>query len=125
MPRCGQATVTVSPRSRPRHRMPRVRPRREAMRRGSGSLRIRALLVGAVALLVALPVLVLGQASENDTRTRLSAAQAESAAKAVSAVTITVNDRYENVRSALVGLALKPKPEDSLVGLAMQRGDTA
>jgi hypothetical protein len=83
------------------------------------------LLVGAVALFVALPVLVLGQASENDTRARLREAQAESAAGAASSVATTLMDRLETVRDALVGLTLKPRPEESLVSLALQHGDTA
>jgi hypothetical protein len=44
------------------------------------------LLVAAVALFIAMPVLVLGQASESDTRARLAAAQVESAAHAAEVV---------------------------------------
>jgi len=82
------------------------------------------LLVAAVALLVALPVLVLGQASENDTRARLQAAQVESAARAAATVMRTANDRSESIRRSIEALALLPSPESSLIASAVQRGDT-
>ena len=81
------------------------------------------LLVLAVALFVALPVLVLGQASENDTRARLQAAQEESASRAAAAATSAVGVRIGNIRKALEAVALKPSPEDSLISSAVQRGD--
>src|SRR5438552_3295619 len=58
-------------------------------------------LVVAVALFAALPVLVLGQASENDTRARLVAAQVDSAARAADAVKTSSSDRLEAVRQTL------------------------
>jgi signal transduction histidine kinase len=83
------------------------------------------LLVGAVALVVALPVLVLGQASENDTRARLTAAQAESAAHAAEVVSSNFHDRTVLIGDLLATLAVEPRPDVSPIGLAVQRGDLA
>ena len=80
-------------------------------------------LVVAVALFAALPVLVLGQASENDTRARLVAAQVDSAARAADAVKTSSSDRLEAVRQTLAGLAVRPRSETSPIGLAVQRDD--
>jgi signal transduction histidine kinase len=81
------------------------------------------LLVVAVALFVALPVLVLGQASESDTRGRLQAAQIDSAARAADAVKTASSGRLEAVRQTLAAVALTPRVETSPIGLAVQRGD--
>jgi signal transduction histidine kinase len=83
------------------------------------------LLVAAVALLVALPVLVLGQASENDTRARLDAAQSESAAHAADVVAASFNEREHLVQSTVATLAFTPRPDLSPMGLAVQHGDVA
>src|SRR6267143_3673861 len=83
------------------------------------------LVVAAVALFVALPVLILGQASENDTRARLAAAQVESATRAADAVTSNFNDRTQLIRDTLAALALQPRADASPVSLAVQQGDTA
>ncbi len=83
------------------------------------------LVVAAVALFVALPVLILGQASENDTRARFAAAQAESATRAADAVTSNFNDRTQLIRDTLAALAVQPRPDASPLSLAVQQGDTA
>jgi signal transduction histidine kinase len=83
------------------------------------------LLVVAIALLVALPVLVLGQASENDTRARLAAAQVESAAHAAEVVSSTFHDRTVLIGDMLAALAVEPRPDASPIGLAVQQGDVA
>ena len=83
------------------------------------------LLVGGVALFIALPVLVLGQTSENETRARLQATQVESAARTADAVAGNFNDRLELIRTTLVALAQAPRPDASPIGLAVQRGDVA
>ena len=81
------------------------------------------LLVAAVALLVALPVLVLGQASENDTRARLAAAQADSAAHAADVVAASFNEREHLLQGTVATLAYKPRPDISPFGLAVQHAD--
>ena len=83
------------------------------------------LVVAAVAVFIALPVLVLGQASENDTRARLAAAQLESASRAADAVSSNFNDRTQLIRDTLAALALQPRTDTSPVSLAVQQGDTA
>ncbi len=82
-------------------------------------------LVAIVALVVAAPVLVLGQASEDETRARLKAAQVESAAKTVQVVARGYSDRLSLIRNTLAALALSPRPATSAFGLAVQRGDVA
>ncbi len=83
------------------------------------------LLVATVALFLALPVLVLGQASENDTRERLTAAQLESAARAAEAVSTSFTGRTTQIEETLGALALEPDPAFSPLGSAVQRGDLA
>jgi len=83
------------------------------------------LLVVAVAALVAAPVLVVGQASENDTRARLAAVQVESASHAAEVVSSDLNDRTALIGNALGALAVEPSPDASPIGLAVQRGDVA
>jgi signal transduction histidine kinase len=83
------------------------------------------LLVAATALFIAVPVLVLGQASENDTRARLQAAQLDSAARLADAVNRSFDDRKTLILDTLVSVALKPRPDRSLMGAAVQSGDTA
>ena len=83
------------------------------------------LLVAAVALLVALPVLVLGQVSENDTRARLAAAQVDSAAHAAEAVSTDFNNRTALIGQTLEALAEVPRPDTSAIALAVQHGDVA
>ncbi|MDP9319731.1 MAG: HAMP domain-containing histidine kinase [Chloroflexota bacterium] len=83
------------------------------------------LLVAAVALLIAMPVLVLGQTSENDTRARLAAAQVESAAHAAEVVSSNFHDRTVLIGDVLAALAVEPTPDASPIGLAVQRGDVA
>src|SRR5438270_9077522 len=83
------------------------------------------LLVSAVALLLALPVLVLGQTSDNDTRSRLGAAQAESAAHAADVVAASFNERERLLQATVATLAFRPRPDLSPFGLAVQRGDLA
>lgn len=81
------------------------------------------LLVAAVMLLVALPVLVLGQASEDQTRASLRSAQVASAARTADVVAGSFNDRLEVLRTTLVSLAQAPRPEISPIGLAAARRD--
>jgi signal transduction histidine kinase len=103
-----------------------VRATGEGRRTWSDALLVRPwLLVAAVALFVALPVLVLGQASENDTRARLQAAQGDSATHASNAIARTLTERESLLRATLASLALKPKPETSPIGVAVQQGDVA
>jgi signal transduction histidine kinase len=83
------------------------------------------LLVAAVALFIAMPVLVLGQTSENDTRARLAAAQVESAAHAAEVVSSNFHDRTVLIGNVLAALAVEPRPDASPIGLAVQRGDVA
>jgi signal transduction histidine kinase len=83
------------------------------------------LLVAAVALFIAMPVLVLGQASESDTRARLAAAQVESAAHAAEVVSSNFRDRAVLIGNVLAALAVEPRPDASPIGLAVQRGDVA
>src|SRR5438874_12858474 len=83
------------------------------------------LVVAAVALLVALPVLVVGQASESDTRARLATAQLESAARAADAVASNFGDRTQLIRDTLAALALQPRIDASPLSRAVQEGDTA
>jgi two-component system, NarL family, sensor histidine kinase DesK len=92
----------------------------------SGTLLDRPwLLVLAVALLVAMPVLLLGQASENDTRGRVTTAQVHSAAHEADVVSSSFNEREELLQATVAALALKPRPDGSPIGLAVQRGDVA
>src|SRR5256885_12499667 len=82
------------------------------------------LVVAAVALFVALPVLILGQASENDTRARFAAAQAESATRAADAVTSNFNDRTQLIRDTLAALAVQARPDAHPLTLATDKGRT-
>jgi len=103
------------------------------MRRGveggpglSGALLGRPkLLVAAVALLVAAPLLILGQASDNDTRERFTGAQIESATHEAEVVSSSFNDREVQLQATLAALALTPTPDRSPIGLAVRRGDVA
>src|SRR5437773_1900902 len=79
----------------------------------------------AVAAVVAAAVLILGQASDDETRARLRAAQTESATHAAEVVSANFSDRIRLIRSTLTALALGQNPDESPVGLAVQRGDTA
>ena len=83
------------------------------------------LLVALAALLIALPLLVLGQASENDTRARLQAAQQESASRGADVVASNLRDRLGLIRSTLVTLTQNPRPDVSPIALAVQRSDLA
>ena len=80
-------------------------------------------LVAAVALLVALPVLILGQASENDTRERVSRAQLDSAMHEADVISTSFNEREESIQATIAALALNPRPDGSPIGVAVQRGD--
>ncbi len=97
----------------------------------AGRARVDALLgrprvlVAGVALLVALPVLVLGQVSEIDTRARLTAAELESAAHAADVISTNFNDRTALIGTTLGTLAAEPTRETSPIGLAVQHGDVA
>jgi signal transduction histidine kinase len=79
----------------------------------------------AVAVVVAALVLIVGQASEDETRARLRAAQVESATRAADAVSASFADRLALIRTTLAAFALGQNPEDSPIGLATQRGDVA
>ena len=83
------------------------------------------LLVAAVAVLVALPVLVLGQASENDTRASASAAKIESAVHSAQVISSNFNDRTALIGHTFEVLAGEPRPETSPIGLAVQHDDVA
>src|SRR6266850_1431432 len=78
----------------------------------------------AIAGIVAAAVLILGQASEDDTRARLRSAQVESATRAAEGVSANFSDRLRLIRSTLSALALGQNPDESPVGLAAQRGDS-
>ena len=82
-------------------------------------------LLAAVALFVALPVLILGQASENDTRARLASAEADSAAHAADVASAGFIDRERLLQATVAGLTFSPKTDRSPIGLAAQRGDVA
>src|SRR5438309_9335528 len=75
------------------------------------------MLVAAVALVVALPILVLGQASENETRARLQAAQLESASRSAGVIASSFDDRLGLIRATLVTLTQNPRPDASAVAL--------
>src|SRR2546423_14552337 len=83
------------------------------------------LLVAAVALLVAMPALILGQAAENDTRDRVTKAQLENAAHEADVVSSSFNDREVQLQVTIAALALTPTPDRSPIGLAIRRGDIA
>ena len=83
------------------------------------------LLVAAVALLVAMPALILGQAAENDTRDRVTKAQLENAAHEADVVSSSFNDREVQLQATIAALALTPTPDRSPIGLAIRRGDIA
>jgi signal transduction histidine kinase len=82
-------------------------------------------LVAAVALLVAMPILVLGQLAENETRARLQAAQLESATRTAAILASGFNERLQLIGSTLLTLAQVPQPASSPIGLAVQRNDVA
>ena len=95
-------------------------------RRGWGALLSHPqLLVVAVAILVAATVLILGQASEDETRARLRAAQIDSAARTADVISSNYLDRVLQIQNTLVALALSPHPDTSAMALAVQRGDVA
>jgi signal transduction histidine kinase len=79
----------------------------------------------SLALLTSVPVLILGQASEDETRARLRAAQVEAATHTAELTSTSLNDRYTLIRDTLASLALSPRPDASPIGLAVQRGDVA
>src|SRR2546427_3577266 len=83
------------------------------------------LVVAAVVLAIAMPVLILGQASENDTRARFTTAQIASVAHAAEVVSSSFNDREALLQATVAALALQPRPDASPIGLAVQRGDLA
>ena len=83
------------------------------------------LLVALAALVIALPLVILGQASENDTRARLQAAQLESASRGADVVASNLRDRLGLIRSTLVTLTQNPRPDVSPIALAVQRSDLA
>ena len=83
------------------------------------------LLVMAVALLVAAPLLILGQVSDNDTRERVKQAQIQSAAHEADVVASSFNDREVQIQATIAALALTPTAGRSPMGLAVQRGDVA
>jgi signal transduction histidine kinase len=83
------------------------------------------ILVLVVAVFVALPVLVLGQASENDTRVRLKQAHVANASQAATTISMEIAARVFHVRDTLNLLALNPTPETSLLGTAVQHKDRA
>lgn len=82
------------------------------------------IVVLAVAVLVAAPVLVVGQKSEDDTRARLSAAQITSASQAADVIASDVQERINHVGVTLRLLTSNPTPEASLIGAALERNDT-
>jgi signal transduction histidine kinase len=83
------------------------------------------LLVAAVVLFVALPVLLLGAASENDARSRLRDAELESAAHAGDVIASALTGRMQLFRDTTQALALRPRPEDSPIAVAAQHADVA
>jgi signal transduction histidine kinase len=92
---------------------------------GGGLFGRRWLLVLTVALLVGVPVLILGQASADDTAARLTKAQIESASHEADVVASGFNDRELLIQATLASLALKPTASGSPIALAVQRGDVA
>src|SRR5256885_2438137 len=92
---------------------------------GSAVLGRPWLLVAAVALLVGAPALILGQASENDTRDRVTRAQLENAAHEADVVSSSFSDREVQLQATIAALALTPTPDRSPIGLAIRRGDIA
>jgi len=86
-------------------------------------LRRPYLLVTAVALLVAAPLLALGWASDNDTRERFTRGQIESATHEANLVSSSFNDREVQLQATIAALALTPTPDRSPIGLAIRRGD--
>jgi signal transduction histidine kinase len=90
----------------------------------SGTLLARPyLLVTAVAVLIAVPLLVLGQASDSDTRERFTRAQIDSAAHEADVVSSSFNDREVQLQATIAALALTPTPDRSPIGLAIRRRD--
>jgi len=83
----------------------------------------RWLLVAVVALVVAAPVLLLGQTSENQTRAQVGAANVDSAVHTAEAVSSDFNDRTALIASTLGALMNDPSPNTSPIGLAVQHGD--
>ena len=101
-----------------------MRREAEGARGWSGMLLRRPyLLVAAVALLVAAPLLVLGWASDNDTRERFTRAQIESAAHEANVASSSFNDREVQLQETIAALTLTPTPDRSPIGLAVRRGD--
>src|SRR3981081_1190844 len=86
-------------------------------------LRRPYLLVTAVALLVAAPILALGWASDNDTRERFTRGQIESATHEADVVSSSFNDREVQLQATIAALAPAPTPDRSPIGLAIRRGD--
>src|SRR5205807_6228282 len=101
-----------------------MRREAEGARGWSGMLLRRPyLLVAAVALLVAAPLLVLGWASDNDTQERFTRAQIESAAHEANVASSSFNDREVQLQETIAALTLTPTPDRSPIGLAVRRGD--
>ena len=70
-------------------------------------------------------MLVLGQASDEDTRSRARASDLASAAYTADVVTRTYRDHVGIIRTTLASLALNPRPDISPLGLAVASGDPA
>ena len=81
------------------------------------------LVAAAAALLIAVPLVVLGQVSDSDTRSRAQAAQLDSTAYTADAIARTYLDHIQLIQTALASLALSPRPDTSPLGLALARDD--
>jgi two-component sensor histidine kinase len=75
------------------------------------------------AIVLAAPVLVLGQASDEETRSRLRAEELQSTAYMAEVVARTYSDRIVLMRNSLASLALSPRPDTSLLGIAVRQGE--
>ena len=99
--------------------------------RAEGNRRLDTLLarpwvfVVAVALLVGLPVLALGQASDDETRNRARATQLANTSYTAEIITRTYVDHAVQIRNTLASLVVSPSPDTSPLALAVARGDTA
>ncbi|HEX9494200.1 MAG TPA: histidine kinase dimerization/phosphoacceptor domain-containing protein, partial [Candidatus Limnocylindria bacterium] len=79
----------------------------------------------AAALLVGLPLLLLGQASDNEARDRSRDAQIASASYTADIVARNHSDRILLIRTTLSSLVSSPRPADSTIALAAAHGDVA
>ena len=82
-------------------------------------------LIVAVTLVIAVPVLVLGQASDDDARNRARTASLDSATYTANVITKTYVDHAVQIRQTLASLAVSPGADTSPLALAVARGDAA